>query len=347
VILKGKTITERADTIVLAAEDCGRLHSERAKRLYRFLIMAALAEHLVLRPEVKVTPNRITLFFVADELPLLLGVCRATIYRAFEDLTESGLVARRSWFTSSRLVGGGKKGTVTGGVVAEVVLTPTQGTAAFVRAEHLRKVYRNLDADRHAGRTSWQWMTEVKESHVQAQALEAEANALPQNATTIRKINLLKEEAVKLRQSILSNEIEKKLQHLLRWTLSLPNSNPGSLTVSARQEAVYRLGELATASPQQRGAMIQERAEALCLVTGDNEQSLRFWRWLLWRMTIVEHVQPGCISAITAALMRLLVDIQEWGDERVERPLRRAGALFVSRLKASGWWQEFAAVSPV
>ncbi|MGY2896771.1 hypothetical protein [Deinococcus sp. UYEF24] len=345
VILRGKTVLERADVIVQAADDCGRVHSERAKRLYHFLVMAALAEHMALRPEAVVTPNRMTSFFVVDELPLLLGVCRATVYRAFGELTAGGLIERRPWFTSSRLTGGNKKGTVTGGVVADVVLTPTQGTKACVRADYLRKTYRNLDADRHAGRTSWQWMTEVKETHAQARTLEAEAAVLSCNATTIHEINLLKGRAASLRQSILPSNLENKLQHLLRWTLSSSDSNPVTLTVSGRQEAVYRLGELTAASPQQRGQLIQERAEALCLATGDGGQNLRFWRWLLWRMTELEHAQPGCISAMISSLLRLMTDIQEWGEAQgLVRPLKRAGALFISRLKSSGWWEELRGV---
>jgi hypothetical protein len=92
----------------------------------------------------------------------------------------------------------------------------------------------------------------VKESRAKARALDAEIATLPCDATTIQEINRFKGKASSLRQSILSDDIEKHLQLLLRWTLSAPDSNPVTLTVSARQEAVYRLGELATASPQKR-----------------------------------------------------------------------------------------------
>ena len=195
--IKGLTVMDRSESIVEAAEDCGRIHSERSKALYTLLVAGALGQHVALRPTVRVTPNRMTFFLVVDELPVLLGVCRATIYRAFDDLAKAGLVARRPWFTSSRM---GNGGTVTGGVVVDVVPSPAQGTEARVRAEYLRQQYRNLDADRHAGRTAWQWMTEVKEAETQARALEAEAEVLPLDATNLRQIDALRARAADLRQ---------------------------------------------------------------------------------------------------------------------------------------------------
>ncbi|MGI8747614.1 MAG: hypothetical protein ACR2J4_04560, partial [Deinococcus sp.] len=97
-------------------------------------------------------------------------------------------------------------------------------------------------------------------------------------------------------------------------------------------------------APQQRGALIEERAQALCLATGDGEHNLSFWRWLLWRIVELEFVQPGCISALMTSLLRLMADIREWGKDAV-RPLKSPGALFVSRLRTSGWWEELKGVS--
>ena len=323
-----------------AAEDCGRLHSERARRLYEFLATAALAQHVAARPDLRITPSRITYFIVADELPLLLNLSRATVYRAFDDLKAGGLVERRPWYTSSNLAGGK---TVTAGVVVDVVLTPAQGTAARVRAEYLRQRYRNLDADRHIGRTAWRWMTEVREAKALAQALEAEAAALLPSSQTTKQIAGIKDRAKGLRQSVLLSEKDAQINYLLRWTLDLPDSTPVVLTVSARQDAVYRLADLTTAAPQQRGTLIEERAQALCLTTGDAAHNISFWRWLLWRMVGLECVQPGCISALMTSLLRLMADIREWGKDAV-RPLKSPGALFVSRLKVSGWWEELKGV---
>jgi len=186
-------------------------------------------------------------------------------------------------------------------------------------------------------------MTEVREARDLAQALDAEAAALVPSTATIGQINSIKERATELRQSISLSEINAQINHLLRWTLDLPNSTPVMLTVSACQDAVYRLGDLVGAPPQRRGALIEERAQALCLITGDGARNLSFWRWLLWRIVELEFVQPGCVSALMASLLRLMADIREWG-QNAARPLRNAGALFVSRLKASSWWDELKAV---
>ena len=146
---------ERADAIVRAALDCGRLHSDRAERVYRLLVTAALAHHVALRPEAKVTPNHHSFFLVLDELPALMGVSRPTVFRALDNLKAGGLVDRRAWFTSTKNQEKGQRCTLTGGVV-DVILTPAQGTEARVRAEYLRVHYRDLDADRKVGRTAWQ-----------------------------------------------------------------------------------------------------------------------------------------------------------------------------------------------
>ncbi len=181
-------------------------------------------------------------------------------------------------------------------------------------------------------------MTEVREAKARVQALEDEA------ATTldIRQLACIKERATAVRQSIFLSGIDSQINHLLRWTLYLLDSTPVGLTVSARQDTVYHLGDLVGAPAQQRGELIEERAQALCLATGDGSRNLSFWRWLLWRMVELEFVQPGCVSALMASLLRLVTDVREWGQD-VARPLKSPGALFVSRLKASGWWDELKA----
>ena len=146
-----------------------------------------------------------------------------------------------------------------------------------------------------------------------------------------------------MRQSIPITNQEYKINHLLRWTLSLPNQNPVTLTVSAQQDAIYRLGDLTLATPQHRGDMIEERAQALCLITGDGQRNIGFWRWLLWRMIQLDHTQPGAMATLCTALLRLLADLREWGSTETRSPLRRPGALFIARLKQAGWWEELKA----
>ncbi|GAA4001318.1 hypothetical protein GCM10022631_09880 [Deinococcus rubellus] len=335
-ILKRQSVVEQAEAITQAALDCGRIHTDRAEQLYRLLTTAALAHHFQLRPDAKVTPNRLAFFLVVDELPELLGLGRATVYRAFADLKWGGLVDHRAWRTSSTMAGGK---TVAGGVVVEVILTPRQGTQARVRAEYLRQHYRNLDADRFAGRTAWQWKTEFKEHQTLACQLEEQAAQLLPHE--YRQAKALRARAEEVRQSISFEQIETKINHILRWTLSLSEIQPVSLTVSQRQDVVYRLGDLLTATPQQRGAMIEERAQLLCEAVGDQNSNRRFWCWLLWRGLALAFARPAGFAALQASLLRLMVDIREWAeDQHTGRPLKRPAALFISRLKKSDWWDE-------
>ena len=367
--LKSRSVEEQTEAIVQAARDHHRLHTDRAAAVYGLLVAATLAHHVALRPDVKATPSRLMAFMVLDELPTLLGLSRATVYRAFDDLEASGLVDKRAWYTDSavrlrpkpvaknpqeidRVPAKPEKKkapgrfTAAAGIVVDVVLTPAQGTRARVPAEALsHRRYRNLDADRQAGRTAWQWMTEVGKARQLIQSLEAQAGDLPQDKEHSLKIKALKQRAEEVKQSSLPAGKDAQINHLLRWTLSIPNQNPVTLTVSAQQEAVYRLADLQTATVQQRGAMIDERAQALCLATGDELRNLGFWRWLLWRMIELEYTQPGTIHALSAALLRLLVDHREWGgDARTLRPLNSPAALFIARLRKTGWWQELKAM---
>ena len=368
--LKSETITERVSKIVQEAEDSGRLHSARATKLYELLVTATLAHHVSLRPDLRVTPSRLTAFLVVDELPVLLGCSRATVYRAFEDLDAGGLVDKRPWYTDStvRLRGKAskdqpenplpeeknknvarKKGhgsvsfTAAAGVLVDVVLTPRQATKARVTADALRYgKYRNLDADRSAGRTAWQWMTETREAKQRVDHLESEMKSLPLDREHINDIKALQKQIEEVRQSTFLSGKDAEINHLLRWTLSSFDQKPVTLTVSAQQEAVYRLSDLLRATPQQRGELINERAQALCVATGDGQHNIGFWRWLLWRTVDLEYTQPGTVSALSVTLLRLMVDLEEWGSVATAlRPLKSPGALFVSRLQKSGWWEEF------
>jgi hypothetical protein len=342
--LSAPSIQERAMAITRAANEAGRLHSPRATALYHFLVATALAHHLALRPGNTLTPSHLTFFLIADELPLVLAFSRATLYRTLKELKAGGLVDRRGWITSSTLASKGHG--VTGGTVVNVVLTPERFTVARVRHEDLQVIHRRLDADRKAGRTAWNWIKVTKAARRQLQALELEIKQLIQDRAAPREVRAVEAKAEAVRQSSFLMGIENQIRHVLRWTFSSIYSTPVDLTVSQRQDVIYSLGELGSVSPQQRAALITERAQALCQVTGDRPRNLDFWRWLLWRAAELEQMQPGLLPHLISALTRLMTDLREWGqDLDTRRPLRSPGALFVSRLKASGWWAELKAVS--
>jgi len=354
--LRSESVEERVKAIVQAARDCGRLSSDRAEKVYQLLVTATLAYHVATRPEMNVTPNRLAAFLVIDDLTLLLNMARATVHRAFRDLKSAGLVDKRAWHTDSGVRIGRKKNddgavkteptnirTAAAGVLVDVVLSPGLGTKARVMAEDLqRRDYRNLDADRQTGRTAWQWTREVKENREQLKQIKLGIEDLVSKKASAREVRLLREREEQMRQSYPLEQEVYKINHLLRWTLSLPNQNPVTLTVSERQETVYRLGELRDTDPKKLAALIDKHAQSICKAIGDNVRNLNFWRKLLWNVTHLEQTtQPGIIQSLSAALQRLLTDLREWReDSRSSRPLKNPAALLISRLKMSVWWSE-------
>jgi len=354
--LRGESVEERVKAIVQSAKDCGRLSNSRAEKVYQLLVTATLAHHVAVRPGVNVTPNRLVTFLVVDDLTLLLDMARATVHRAFGDLKNAGLVDKRAWHTDSGVRIKKKETddvpakaeprnirTAAAGVLVDVVLSPGLGTKARVMKEDLqRRDYRNLDADRQTGRTAWQWTREVKENREQLKQIKLEIENLVGKKAPTREVGLLREREEQLRQSYPIEQEVYKINHLLRWTLLLPNQNPVTLTVSERQETVYRLGELRDATPEKLAALIDERARAICIAVDDSVRNLNFWRRLLWRLTRLEQTtQPGILQSLSAALQRLLADLREWRDDsHNSRPLRNPAALLISRLKMSVWWNE-------
>jgi hypothetical protein len=90
-----------------------------------------------------------------------------------------------------------------------------------------------------------------------------------------------------------------------------------------------------------RGAAVDLAAQALAQALSDRA-GLNFYRRLCWQ--ILRRVDAGGgdhFHAVYLAAQRAAVDVQEGFA-------RRAGALFVSRLKRAAWWDEVArAAGPV
>ena len=344
VVVRGSSIKERAEQIATAAEECGRVHSDRARQVYALLTCGALA--LLAQQGATGRPNRFAYFMVADELPELLGLSRATVYRALDELAAGGLVARRGWKTNgSRLnpkTGERTRGVVTAGLVIDVVLTPERGTAAKVTRHELRgRTFRDLDADRSTKRTAWNWKLEQAARRAELATLEQRAATMRANPSEMDAgaFCRLEEQIEAVRQSVLSIQGEQAITHLLRWALYIPpHLSPVTLTVSRPLEAVYALADLKNASQQERGAMVDERARAFLAIYGDDERSLGMWRRLLWNSIFAEERDAGALDALTAFLARLVADLREWEG------MRSAGSVLMARLRKSGWWDHLETV---
>ncbi|MFT2722383.1 hypothetical protein ACMT4L_20545 [Deinococcus sp. A31D244] len=138
-----------------------------------------------------------------------------------------------------------------------------------------------------------------------------------------------------------AHEGERDVQHVLKtWAVSpgnvkspvvcssdIPGAAGGGRVPDVR-EVVYQLGDLMHVHPTKRAEKIGRLASALSRALGDTH-SRRFYCALLWQSWRGETESRGSLQTLSAALLRLEADRQEWAG------LRSPGALLVARLKAA------------
>ncbi len=93
--------------------------------------------------------SQVSLFCPAEMVARAVGISRATLYRALQELVEAGLVDARGHFCTLR----GR--TRSDGTLWAVRLRPVGGCKARLSYGDLKAKYRDLGGDIEAGRTSW------------------------------------------------------------------------------------------------------------------------------------------------------------------------------------------------
>jgi hypothetical protein len=185
-----------------------------------------------------------------------------------------------------------------------VRLNPDEGVPARLTYDEMKHDgWRDLDRDRRRGRTAFRAVREHREKRVQ--------------------------------QSKDSPQEGFNLQLLLSWSLPPETDQnpvtPDCCTGSRRDlEAVL---DVQYAGQEDRGAAVDGAARALAANLGD-AGSVMFYRWLLWQLLRLEAAgQAAPWHMVYEQARRARVDAAEGFA-------RRPGALFVSRLKGSPWWDE-------
>ncbi len=134
-----------------------------------------------------------------------------------------------------------------------------------------------------------------------------------------------------VRQSYKERKNSLTFSYLLSWTLSPgTQKSPVTLTVASRgRPALERLLDIPLVPKNERGAAVDRAARSIAAHLSDN--NLGFYRFLLWQLLRLHDTGQDHLYTVYAMVVRAGVDRQE-GFARC------AGALFVSRLKASGLW---------
>lgn len=126
-----------------------------------------------------------------------------------------------------------------------------------------------------------------------------------------------------------ADEVETLLR---RWCVTPGKLNPvESKSDMAPREVVYSLGALSGVHRSRLAERVGVLASALAFALKDTT-SRRFYCAVIRRAVEAEWRGVKALSQLQHAVLRVLVDVAEWGD------LRRPGALLVARLKASGAW---------
>ncbi len=254
--------------------------------------------------------THVTVHLPLEVVALALGRHRVTIWRTLPKLRALGLIDARAHKTTAPGCTA-KSDTVNDGTLWAVRLNPDEGAAAKLTYDDLKHDgWRDLNRDRKRGRTAHRAVREHREKRVQ--------------------------------QSKDSPQEGFDLQLLLSWALPPETAqNPVTYdccTGSRRDlEAVL---DVQHAGQEERGAAVDGAARALAANLGDTG-SVMFYRWLLWQLLRLE-------AAGKAAPWHMVYEqARRARVDAAEGFARKPGALFVSRLKGSPWWDEIQRAPPL
>lgn len=287
----------------------------------------ALAHRLYLYDEEGRPPRQIVLHLCAELIAATLKVSENTVRDWTAQLTEAGYLYARAHHTTATLEG--EQVTVVDGMLYAVRLAP--GHEARLRYEDYKRKYRDLDADRAAGRTAY---NAIRNAQRRAEEL-AEAQNL--NAVLDGEKNTEGSQD-------LTGRVQAELREQLRRWAVIPgnittenplNADPAVFSpeeVAARlngvQDVVYLLPTLTEAHVSKRAALVGIMASAIAKDLGD-EGSRRYFCKIIWQAWQDELEGRSGLQHLAAQLQRLEVDRREWKE------LRNPAALLAARLRVS------------
>lgn len=249
-------------------------------------LLHALGVYVVAVKGYAVCPTQVTYHQSQELLAFKLGVTTKSVQRWTRELEALRYVDTRAHY------GGSKHAARVDGLVVAVILKP--GHRAHLHHDDLSHQWRNLNADRQAGRTAW----------AAREVLMSESKKTREG----RIFQVLQDWAVT--GSFTDNPF---------WT----DSDMGSNTVL---DVVYTLPLLGDVPTQHRAALVGKLATTLAHGLNDHH-SAAWYASLIWRALHAERDGLTALQPLAALLARLWTDCEEWPA------LQRPGALLASRLR--------------
>ena len=278
-------------------------------------------------------PPQIVLHLSGELVAYVLGVSDNTVRDWAAQLAADGFLEARPHYTTSKNWDG-ENTTMIDGTLYAVRLKP--GHTARLRYGHLKRQYRDLDADRKAGRTAY---NAIQNAYQKAQrwaewraSEDAKGNHDPDAGKNTSGSSHSPEGRVR-------EELRKQLQ---RWAV-IPgdlNTNPvngdselfGAEDPAQQLETVldvvHTLPLLGLAHHSKRAALVGIMGATLARALKD-QHSRNFYCRLIWEAWNQELMGMGGLQALAAQITRLEIDRREWKD------LRNPGALLASRMRAA------------
>ncbi|MFC3860374.1 hypothetical protein ACFOPQ_06295 [Deinococcus antarcticus] len=264
-------------------------------------------------------PQQVVLHLSAEMLAAALGVDESTARRWTQRLEEVGYLHARPHYTTLTEDGGSR--TVVDGTLYAIRLEA--GHQAHLSYQDLNRQYRDLNADRAAGRTAHAAVRQARQQAAQANSVPDEEKNMPGStdlSISSRSVYLqLKEWAVTPGQF---NKNPLKADPCI-----IPPAELGE-TLKTVQDVVYTLPLLAEAHPTKRAPLVGMLAATLARALNDGHSRAWYCR-LIWNAWRAETEGRAGLRVLAAQLERLDIDRREWTT------LRNPAALLAARLRAA------------
>jgi hypothetical protein len=284
----------------------------------------ALAARLYLYDKDGHPPKQMLVHQSAEMIAKALGICANTLREWTAQLTAVGFLYARAHYTTTTLEG--ERVTAIDGMLYAVRLAP--GHTARLRYRDYKRQYRDLDADRAAGRTAHNAIANAERRIEEAQNLECVQDG---------------ENFIEGSRDSMNQMQAEMMEQLRRWAVipgNVSTQNPlkadpaiiGPDEVERRlrgvQDVVFMLSTLLEAHKSKRAALVGMMGAALARDLNDAHSRLYYCK-VIWQAWQAEIEGRDGLQALAAELQRLEVDRREW------KGLRRPAALLAARLQAA------------
>lgn len=269
-------------------------------------------------------PKQIVLHLCAELLAEALGVSENTLRDWTTQLRKAGYLSACPHYTTTTV--DGKQVTVVDGMLYAIRLAPDH--TARLRYQDYKRAYRNLDADRAAGRTAYNAIANAAKRAEEAQILEGVQDGEKNTEGSCTPTGQIKAELLEQlrRWAVIPGNVTT--QNPLKADPAVINPDEAARRLGGVQDVVHALSTLLDIHASKRAALIGIMGAALARDL-DDQHSRAYYCKIIWLAWQAELEGRDGLQALGAELQHLEVDRREW------KGLRRPAALLAARLRAA------------